>query len=172
MKCPVCAAEIPEGVTHCPDCGTEIQEVTAPSVQPSAPIPPPVESVSPPPPVVPTPTTTGVARLLLKRGGALTGDEFPISGRVIIGRFERDTGPVDIDLGNLPESAYISRRHAEIYQDESGQWFVKDLGSTNGTFVKASGSPQFQQIPKDQPFPISDGDEIAFGNVRFVFRTQ
>jgi pSer/pThr/pTyr-binding forkhead associated (FHA) protein len=108
----------------------------------------------------------------LKRAGILTKEEFPVGGRVVIGRFHEETGPVDVDLSHLPESAYVSRRHAEIYQDASGQWFVKDLGSTNGTFLWSSETGQFQKLPPNQPIPIKDGDEVAFGNARFVFRTQ
>lgn len=180
MKCAVCGADIPEGSNVCPDCGTEvsIQEgVSQPPLQPSTPpvsegVPEPTPAVPAPTPAVPPAVVVGKARLLVKRGGALTGEEFAISGRVVIGRFTPETGPVDIDLAHLPESDYITRRHAEIYQDESGQWFVKDLGSTNGTFVRPLGSSQFQRVPANQSAPINDGDELAFGNARFVFKTQ
>lgn len=178
MHCPVCGANIPEGQNVCPDCGTEIGAQEA--VSPPAPEEPPavallpeqqeVTPTPPPPPAVAAPT--GVARLLVMRGGALTGEEFSIGGRVIVGRFDQETGPVDVDLSQLPEADYISRNHAEIYQDESGQWYVKDLGSRNGTYIRAKGDQRFQRIPTDQPAPINDEDELAFGNARFVFRTQ
>jgi hypothetical protein len=141
--------------------------------QPIAQQPAPVGVAPPPPPVHPVaPPSAGVARLLLKRGGVLTGEEFPIGGRVLIGRFHEETGPVDVDLSHLPEEPYISRRHAEIYQDASGQWFVKDLGSRNGTYLRSSETGQFQKLPPNQPTPINDGDEIAFGNACFIFRMQ
>jgi pSer/pThr/pTyr-binding forkhead associated (FHA) protein len=110
--------------------------------------------------------------LLLKRGGVLTGEEFPIGEKVVIGRFHEETGPVDVDLSHLPEGGYVSRHHAEIYQDASGQWFVKDLGSTNGTYLRSSETGQFQRLPANQPIPVKDGDEVVFGNVHFIFRTQ
>jgi len=168
MKCPTCDADIPEGTTICPDCGMEITSAQPTEVaqepQPVAPPSPPVSPVAP--------SVAGVARLLLKRGGVLTGEEFPIGGRVIIGRFHEETGPVDVDLSHLPEGGYVSRQHAEIYQDASGQWFVKDLGSTNGTYLRSSETGQYQRLPSNQPTPIKDGDEVVFGNVHFVFRTQ
>ncbi|MCS6919367.1 MAG: FHA domain-containing protein [Fimbriimonadales bacterium] len=132
---------------------------------------------SPTPPITPSPpapaapvlsVTPTAARITLKRGGALTNDTFPINGRVVIGRFDPSTGPIDVDMGALPEAVYISRRHAEIWCDSSGQWYVKDLGSMNGTFVCAAGQTQFQRVTGDHP--ISDGDEIALGNARFEFR--
>jgi hypothetical protein len=54
----------------------------------------------------------------------------------------------------------VSRRHAEIHKDPSG-WILKDLGSTNGTFVNGTkiSSPRY----------LSDGDiiSVAGNNVRF-----
>ena len=175
MKCPTCGADIPEGTTVCPDCGMEITGEQLAEVvqepQPVAPQPEPVSVVPPPAPPV-APPAEGAARLLFKRGGVLTGEEFPIGGRVIIGRFHEETGPVDVDLSHLSGSEYVSRRHAEIYQDPSGQWFVKDLDSRNGTYLRSSETGQYQRLPSNQPTPIKDGDEVVFGNVHFVFRTQ
>jgi len=175
MKCPVCDANIPEGQNVCPDCGTEVsaqEAVSPPPVQQpiSAPVPQQQEAVSTPIPVAPAPVAA--ARLLVMRAGTLTGEEFAIGGRVIIGRFDEETGPVDVDLSHLPEAGYISRNHAEIYQDASGQWFVKDLESRNGTYIRSTEGERFQKIPPNQPTPIKDGDQLAFGKARFVFRTQ
>jgi pSer/pThr/pTyr-binding forkhead associated (FHA) protein len=110
-----------------------------------------------------------MARLTLRRAGALTSESFPLAEQVSIGRFDVETGPVDVDLGPLPEGAYLSRRHAEVRRDANGNWFIKDLGSQNGTFVRSTSSQQFQRVVQEQP--INDGDEIAFGNARFEFRT-
>jgi len=172
MQCPVCGAQISDDAKVCPDCGTEIE--AQPEEAPAASEPAPVASQAPAEaPAAPSPPQPAVgARLLVKRGGRLTGEEFPLGDRVVVGRFDVETGPVDLDLSTLPEAPYLSRRHAEIYQDTSGQWFVKDLGSSNGTYLWTSGSGQPQKLPPDQPTTINDGDEIAFGNARFVFRTQ
>lgn len=184
MQCPVCGADIPEGQSVCPDCGTEVsaqEAVSPPPAQQLTGIPAPTPAVSPvpeqqqvaiPTPTPAAPTPMGAARLLVMRAGILTGEEFVLGGRVVIGRFDEETGPVDVDLSHLPEAGYISRNHAEIYQDASGQWFVKDLGSRNGTYIRPTGSERFQRIPANQPTPIKDGDELAFGNARFVFRIQ
>jgi pSer/pThr/pTyr-binding forkhead associated (FHA) protein len=110
-----------------------------------------------------------LAKLTLRRGGALTNESFPVGEHVTIGRFDVETGPVDVDLGPLPEGAYLSRHHAEVWRDGSGKWFIKDLGSQNGTFVRLDKSAKFERVTQDQP--LSDGDEIALGNARFEFRT-
>jgi hypothetical protein len=176
MVCPTCGANVPEGEKFCRDCGAEITSVQpaegaqGAEVQQTGLESAPVGVTPPPPPVAPP--VAGLARLLLKRGGVLTGEEFPIGGRVVIGRFHEETGPVEVDLSHLPEGGYVSRHHAEIYQDASGQWFVKDLGSTNGTYLRSSETGQFQRLPANQPTPVKDGDEVVFGNVHFIFRTQ
>ncbi|MGF6769913.1 pSer/pThr/pTyr-binding forkhead associated (FHA) protein [Paraburkholderia sp. GAS199] len=57
---------------------------------------------------------------------------------------------------------YISRRHAHIFV-KSGQLYVEDLGSTNGTFV---GGKRLDE----SALPLADGDVVAFGGDHFVYR--
>ncbi len=113
--------------------------------------------------VTPTPAKLGV-----KKFGALTGDTIPLMGsHLIVGRFDPSTGPVEIDVSSLPGAEHISRRHAEIYF-EDGVWKVRDLGSTNGVFVKKAGEAAFS--PRLQtPMTLGGGDELAFGNMVLVF---
>jgi len=122
-------------------------------------------SLAPPSPS-PAPATTGTAKLLLKRGGAPTGDVFSIGPNATVGRFDPESGPVDVDMANLPEAVYISRHHAEVMLRD-GQWLVKDLGSRNGTFVKNESG--FARVTGETP--IQNGDEVAFGNARFEFQS-
>ena len=105
------------------------------------------------------------------RYGTPTGDEIPLSGqRLVVGRFDPETGPVDIDLSEGAESGHISRQHGELYLEGDGSWTVRDLGSTNGVFVKSADTASFG--PRiSAPRPLKDGDELAFGNARFIFRT-
>ena len=140
-----------------------------------------------PPPVAPPPAagdagaagaTSGAApaggrpRLEPKRYGALTGDEVPLLGeRLVVGRFDPETGPVDIDLTAAPEAEHISRQHGELYREADGRWLVRDLGSANGIFVKGASDAAFG--PRlAAPRELADGDEVAFGNARFVFRND
>ncbi|MCE1179012.1 MAG: FHA domain-containing protein [Micrococcales bacterium] len=64
---------------------------------------------------------------LIVTAGPLTGTRLPL----------KPSGTV---IGRAPESALVldddfaSGRHARIYQ-EGRDWFVEDLGSTNGTFL-------------------------------------
>lgn len=177
-QCSTCGSTVPESAAVCPDCGMELKPAGAPAVvaSPAAgPTPKPTPQPASAPARVPAPPasqvqapTTG-ARLTLRRGGALSQEAFSLgSGPSIIGRFDPETGPVDVDLGPLPEAVYVSRHHAEIWCNASDQWFVKDLGSGNGTFVCAAGERQFKKASGEHP--IKDGDEIALGNARFEFR--
>jgi len=134
--------------------------------------PSPVETSGQTPPSHSTDATGGTssettARLTLRRTGALSTETFPIAGETIVGRFDPESGPIDVDLGPLPEAVYISRHHAQLRQ-EAGQWFIKDLGSRNGTFVRAGNTGPFQRVAEETA--IHDGDEIALGNARFAFR--
>lgn len=104
-------------------------------------------------------------RLVLKRQGQETDVVFPFSPPAVIGRFDPSVGPIDVDLGSVPEGSYVSRKHARIdLADEV--WTVTDLGSSNGTYVLRD---DFERVETTE---ISDGTEIALGNARFVFRTD
>jgi len=176
-QCSTCGSTVPESAAVCPDCGMELKSASAPAMEASKlerqsqgdapPVAAPTAATAPPSPK--TPESTSGARLTLRRGGALSEEVFSLGrGPSIIGRFDPETGPVDVDLGPLPEAVYISRHHAEIWCDGSGQWFVKDLGSGNATFVCAAGERQFRKTAGEHP--IKNGDEIALGNARFEFR--
>lgn len=106
--------------------------------------------------------TAQFAKLVLKRGGAETDIEFPLNPPAIAGRFDPSVGPIDIDLGSLPEGSYVSRKHAK-FTFEDGVWKVTDLGSSNGTFVL---NDDFERV---ETADLHDGQEVALGNARFVF---
>ncbi|AIE83852.1 FHA domain-containing protein [Fimbriimonas ginsengisoli] len=110
---------------------------------------------------LPTPQG-GFAKLVLKRSGAETDIEFPLNPPSIAGRFDPAVGPIDVDLGSLPEGSYVSRKHAK-FTYEDGVWRVTDLGSSNGTFVL---NDDFERV---ETADLRDGQEVALGNARFVF---
>lgn len=125
-----------------------------------------------PPPITASDTATAPAvqsaSLVLVEYGQVTDRVIPLhASPVIVGKFDPSQGPVDIDLGHFPGNEYLSRRHAELYFND--QWMVRDLGSTNGVFIRKSGQANFQ--PRLQgPAPLEAEDEVAFGNLRFIFR--
>lgn len=58
------------------------------------------------------------------------------------------------------QSAYISPWHASITRDAQGHVLLEDMQSTNGVFLCVADD-----------FQLEDGDEIALGRQRFIFRT-
>ncbi|THF70829.1 FHA domain-containing protein [Deinococcus sp. Arct2-2] len=116
----------------------------------------------------PAPVLTGEAKLGIKKFGAPTGEFIPLQGdHLVVGRFDASSGPVDIDLSGLGGQEHISRRHAELSR-EQGVWAVRDLGSTNGVYIKRKGEAGFS--PRlQEPTTLADGDELAFGNLMLMF---
>ena len=62
----------------------------------------------------------------------------------------------------LPFAA-VSKEHG-YFEQKGGQWYVVDVGSTNGITVGG------QQTVRDKPLPIANGTVLQFGSliVRFV----
>ena len=102
-------------------------------------------------------------RLILVRNGEETDISFEIIPPAVIGRFDPSVGPIEVDLGQVEEGSYVSRKHAKITL-ENDVYEIEDLGSSNGTFILRD---DFERIEKAE---IVDGDQIALGNARFNFR--
>jgi len=49
---------------------------------------------------------------------------------------------------------------------DDGSFVLEDLGSSNGTYIKR------EDYEKIERAAIADGDELAFGNAKFVFRVE
>lgn len=88
----------------------------------------------------------GPTRLVVTEG-PLRGTTLPLgSSAVLVGRAPSCTLVLDDD--------YSSSRHARIFP-QGDQWFVEDLGSTNGTFVGE------QRV--EQPTPVPTGTAVRIG---------
>lgn len=74
--------------------------------------------------------------------------------------FGKDAASADYVLSNDT----ISRAHAEVRR-RNGVFYVKDLGSTNGTFVNS------KRLPKNTAIEVSNGDMVKFSNVEMRFMT-
>jgi pSer/pThr/pTyr-binding forkhead associated (FHA) protein len=82
------------------------------------------------------------------------GRRHPLRAVSTIGR-ERDVATIAI----LENS--VSRLHAELRREPDGRWMVKDMSSTNGTFVAG------ERVSADRE--VTDLQLVAIGNVGFVF---
>jgi hypothetical protein len=110
---------------------------------------------------------TAHAVLTINRGHS-AGREFPVhEDEAYIGRWDADSGIFpDVDLDADDPEAKVSRRHARITR-RAGQYFIEDLGSTNGTFVNRGR----RLVPGDR-LPLKDGDEIIIGKTFLQFRVM
>ncbi|PIA99369.1 E3 ubiquitin-protein ligase DMA1 [Cercospora beticola] len=79
-------------------------------------------------------------------------------GKVKVGRYsERDSNTSDV-VGF--KSKVVSRRHCEFWCTD-GQWYVKDVKSSSGTFLNhvRLSSPGVES----RPYPVNDGDVVQLG---------
>jgi hypothetical protein len=104
------------------------------------------------------------AKLVIERGRS-AGKQFPLSDdESQIGRWDADGGIFpDVDLDADDPEAKVSRRHARIMRRNS-QYYIEDLGSTNGTFINRGR----RLLPGDRQ-PLRDGDEIIVGKTFLRF---
>jgi adenylate cyclase len=83
------------------------------------------------------------------------GDKrIPIQGNLTLGR-----SPKNIVVLDSPK---VSRRHAIIHVQNVGEFWLIDLGSSNGTFLN--------KRRVHQPVQLCDQDQIAIGDNIFIFR--
>jgi serine/threonine protein kinase len=98
------------------------------------------------------------------------GAQFAIAGeRSVIGRSsDASRGPaeqIDIDLAQLKRAVdRVSRRHAEIIR-RGTDYFIRDLGSLNGTYIARRG-----RLGRDQLYQLEDRDEVVLGGAKLEFR--
>lgn len=57
----------------------------------------------------------------------------------------------------------VSARHAHIWCDDSGAWFVEDLSSTNGTVVVNGATSVCIQVEPGRSAQLNPGDELKLG---------
>jgi class 3 adenylate cyclase len=83
-----------------------------------------------------------------------TQARIPIRGNCTLGRSAKNTVVLD--------SQKVSRRHAIINVQNVGEFWLVDLGSSNGTFLN--------KRRVHQPLRLSDQDQIMIGDNAFTFR--
>jgi len=70
-----------------------------------------------------------------------------------------------VTIGRVPDNVLqiedisVSSRHAQLALDESGDYILRDLGSTNGTHLNG------REIAAEEDHKLQDGDKIVFGKI-------
>jgi len=82
-----------------------------------------------------------------------------------VGRAHKKSTP-DIDLApHGGTKAGVSRQHGRLLR-ENDQWYLEDLGSTNGTFLNGT------KIAPHQKTAIKKGDKLRFGQIELEFELE
>jgi hypothetical protein len=177
ITCERCKTENLDGSQYCDECGAPLKPNTrsggpgvegngrkaaSSSLQPefATSQPSPVFKVSAPLKSLATPH----AWLVIERGRS-AGKKFMLSeAESQLGRWDADGGIFpDVDLDSDDPEAKVSRRHARITL-RNGEYFVEDLGSTNGTFVNRG-----KRLLPGRPEPLRENDEIILGKTFLRF---
>lgn len=164
--CPSCGAQTMPGEAFCDSCGAALAGAAPQSAAASsaAPTPPPQPPISPAQSATPAavPAAATSAQVV-----ASNGQTFMLSGKnsYLLGREDPVSGIYpDVDTtGTGGEDSGVSRRHAEIQQNGT-QWILRDLGSTNGTFINN------QRLAANSQGPLNPGDQIRLGTWAGTFR--
>ena len=184
ITCERCKTENLDGSQYCDECGAPLKPNPRSSPSGFAGSPPlegngrKASSASPQQPEFATsqpvpvfrvsspldPLTKPHAWLVMERGRA-AGKKFMLSeAESQIGRWDADGGIFpDVDLDADDPEAKISRRHARVTL-KNGEYFVEDLGSTNGTFLNRG-----KRLLPGQPQPLRENDEIIVGKTFLRF---
>ena len=87
------------------------------------------------------------------------GQNIPINDTEFVIGKANNQYKVNFVINNNP---HVSRKHATILV-QGNSYFIRDEGSTNGTFVNG------RSLPKMQPQPLRNGDEISIYDEVFRF---
>lgn len=130
----------------------------------------PTVPIAPPPPVQPgygnygSVQVTGPvnrvpsAFMLQGESGALTGRRFPVNGHVMVGR------GTECGVRFPGETGGVSRQHCELAAN-GGTLYIRDLGSTYGTFINGNN-----RIAPNQVVTLRPGDRIYIGSSSEMLR--
>jgi pSer/pThr/pTyr-binding forkhead associated (FHA) protein len=105
-------------------------------------------------PAKPAKGKRGMPSVLVVTKGALSGTSVRLGETpVTMGRSQESTIVLDDD--------YVSSRHARIFSRD-GQWYVEDMGSTNGTYL--------DRTKVTSPTPVKIGVPIRVGKTTVELR--
>jgi pSer/pThr/pTyr-binding forkhead associated (FHA) protein len=94
----------------------------------------------------------GQALLLVKRGPNAGSTFLLQGGSAAVGR--------DTESAVFLDDVTVSRRHATVERREGDGWFVRDVGSLNGTYVNG------EQVDETK---LASGDEVQIGKFKLTF---
>ena len=154
LHCPECGFVNAEGANYCSRCGAFIgqPETTGRSSQETTATYIIDERTGELRPVDVERVASGGGALVIRSGGGRVGQSFPLRGeRLMIGR----SPDAEIFLDDVT----VSRDHAQLVR-RSGEWYLDDSGSLNGTYVNR------RRIDSHR---LEDGDELQVGKYKLTY---
>lgn len=96
--------------------------------------------------------------------------EWNINGKIslLIGKNTKNN-EVDIDLASTDYSYLISKQHA-VLNFASNNWYVEDIGSSNGVGIKKLNDNVKRKLFKDVPYKLESGDTIYIANTQLIIK--
>jgi len=159
LHCPECGFVNAEGANYCSRCGAYLGAAREKS--PSAQSEPATATyrIDETGELVPVDVGDVVAdegaALVIRAGGGRVGESFPLNAdRMTIGR--RPDSDIFLD------DVTVSRDHALLVR-RSGDYYLDDLGSLNGTYVNRS---------RIETHHLQDGDELQVGKYKLTFLSR
>ena len=153
IHCPECGFVNDEAANYCQKCGSALTRPEAAGEETTA-----TYRVGETGELIPVELDDVVAEgaaLVIRSGGGRTGESFPLQGdRLTIGRRP--------DAGIFLDDITVSRDHAVLVQ-RSGDYYLDDCGSLNGTYVNRS---------RIESHRLEDGDELQIGKYKLTFLSR
>jgi FHA domain/zinc-ribbon domain len=154
LHCPECGFDNAEGANFCSRCGANLTAARekAPPAEPAT----ATYRIDETGELVPVDVGDVVAdegaALVIRAGGGRVGESFPLNAdRMTIGR--RPDSDIFLD------DVTVSRDHALLVR-RSGDYYLDDLGSLNGTYVNRH---------RIESHRLEDGDELQVGKFKLTY---
>ncbi|HSL12166.1 MAG TPA: FHA domain-containing protein [Actinomycetota bacterium] len=148
MFCTNCGHPNRDDARFCAECGSALQDDATLTLSP-------IEHDDEPHDEFPFPhdeLNPGQALLLVKRG--------PTAGSTFLLQDEVSAAGRSPDSAVFLDDVTVSRKHAVFERRAPGSWFVRDVGSLNGTYVNG------EQVDETK---LASGDEVQVGKFKLTF---
>lgn len=84
--------------------------------------------------------------------------------QISLGELPCVVGKMEEYVDHVLHDASVSRMHARFSLERDGKMYVRDLNSTNGTWLNG------ERLQPNESRPLQTGDHIRLGKMEFVFR--